>query len=275
MKDLRCTYSDSTKLAVTGSTGFIGKTIIKASNAVDFKATPFLDLPKSCVIIHCAADMSNSKESLSINLENDLALVEDAVFKNNKIIYLSSNNIYSKALNCRVQDLPQMTDYYSGAKIFGEILLTKMPKSNYCSVRVADVFGLGQKHGNFFKSIEHSVRAKQPINLIGLGLKVRSYIHVDELAKFLLFIYKKMLRNSDNPNIINCCYHDSLNLFEIASLVSKYTKLELKLVKNISETQILDFRTIVPGSFLDYDFLYSSFETALKNYIIQIQNSVG
>ena len=275
MKDLRCIYSETKKLALTGSTGFVGKAIINMSYALDFKAISFLELPTSCVIIHCAADMSGLKESFINNVENDLVLIEDAISKNNKIIYLSTNNIYSKTLNCRVQDKPLMTDYYSGSKIVGEILLTKMVPSNYCSIRVADVFGVGQKHGNFFRSIENSIRTKSPINLMGSGLKLRSYIHVEELAKFLLFIYQKMLKNHDNPNIINCCYRDSLNLLEIADLVSKYAKLEIKLLPSSSKIQTPDIRTMIPGPFLDYNFLYSSFETALKSYITQVQNFKG
>lgn len=45
-------------------------------------------------------------------------------------------------------------------------------------LRIGDVFGMNQKHGNFFKNIENSIRNELPLKLYGEGLKVQKFMFI-------------------------------------------------------------------------------------------------
>lgn len=267
--DLRCAYSPSLQIAITGATGFIGKGIIRASDATDFHYVTADKVPHGAVFIHCSADLTPSRESLIGNLERDLWLI-DQIKTHRGLIYASSNNVYSYALNCRIDELPRCNDYYSASKVLGEKLIQDMAQTPFCLVRIADVFGVGQRHGNLFRAIEQAVAQKTCLKKYGYGLKRRSYIYEPELALLFLFLAKKILRGENIPTIINACYQETPTVAEIIEMVGRLSGLPLEHIALDQDSSSMDVRTMIPGPFMDYKFHYASLAEAMKAYVASI-----
>ena len=271
MRNLRCFYSKKLNKAITGSTGFIGNSIIATSKA-DFCPVDFVQLPNDVVVIHCASDLSNSRESLLINLDLDSYIIEEVNKRHIGLVYLSSNNVYPLATHCKISEPLTISDYYSASKTLGESMVSGMLKKRYSIIRVADVFGKEQRHGNFFKALEHSIFNNQSIDLIGPGLKLRSYIYIRELANFLLHTARGILAKHEMPVITNLCYEDSMTLKEIAEFVIGQTQGKINHIEPSGDNYTsVDVRTMVPGPFIYYKFLWPSFKDALLHYINTLQ----
>jgi len=267
--DYRCFYSERLNLAVTGASGFIGSGIIKSDDT--FIAIKIEDLPQGVVIIHLSADLSNDKQSFIKNIEMDLGLI-DLINHNHKgLIYASGNNVYPFGLNFKIHSNPSFNDYYSASKIVGEQLIEAFLKVPYVLVRIGDVFGVGQRHGNFFKSIENSVRNKSSLKLYGKGMKLRNYIYQPELCSFLVYLSELINRNTYFPNRVNACFPNPISIQDIVLTIQGMTNLDIEHIFIEDDHSNLDVRTMISGPFSDYSFKWPTFEDAIRDYITQIK----
>ena len=266
--DLRCKYSPTLKLAITGATGYIGQNLIKLLSGNDFFPVPIEDIPNGAVIIHLAADVSNNREAMLTNIALDSLVLEIANARHRGLVYGSSNNVYPYALSCRVNELLRSNDYYSASKIFGERLIADQGKLPSLTLRIADVFGVGQRHGNFFKAIENSIRTKTPLKQFGSGLKRRSFIHVAELCTQIEYIAKNYFEDGtpSTNTAINVCYSDPASVEEILAIVSGISGVPVHRVEIGNDNSAQDFRTMQSSALYGYRPLWKGFRDALCSY---------
>jgi len=272
--NLRCKYSAGYRIAVTGSTGYVGSKFLESFETSDFVETDFTQLPAGSLIVHLAANMNNTGSALSENTLIDTLVLEQVNEKHRGLIYASTNNVYPYALNCRTGDKLRCNDYYSASKVFGEKLFEDLIRVPFVSVRIADVFGVGQKHGNFFKAIEQGIRQKSSLAQYGAGLKRRTYVHITELVQLLKWIATDGFDLASTTRVLNTGYPDSASIAEIVALAAELTGLEV-INKHIeTDLSAFDVRTMQPTILPGYAPQWSSFKSAFAGYVEEINLQV-
>lgn len=266
--DLRCHYSSRLRLAVTGATGFIGRAVV-GDPSHGFTTCGFADVPDDSVIVHLAAVVASKRSDAAINVSIDLWVFEEVQRRHAALVYASTNNVYPFAVDCRTDGETRCNDFYSASKVFGERLIFDALSKPFSIVRIADVFGKGQRHGNLFRAMEKAIRAREPLHKIGLGLKRRSYIYAPELASLLLDVAIRLRRGETVPLCINACYPDSLSVGELVEMVGRMADLPVDQIE-VRDTEIgawADIRTMRPGPFGAYKLRWPTLQAALASYI--------
>lgn len=271
MRDI-CYFSKS-KFILTGFNGYIGSQLaqfllkhINGENCILGKIEDFVS-EASCVI-HLGASVEPNLQSLKNNLITDIELLE--IVNNAKIplLYASSNNIYPFKSYCEGDDY-FVNDCYSASKIFGEQIIENFIQVPYIFLRIGDVFGSDQKHGNFFKNIENSIKHNLPLKLYGEGLKVRSYIYIEELCNMILFCTNNVIKYDGAK--FNLANKEDANLKTIIEYIAKKTELAIQKYDYDLQKEINDYRTMKVNLPLEYTYKYDSFWLAIDNYIKQIK----
>jgi nucleoside-diphosphate-sugar epimerase len=274
MLDLRCFYSDELRIAVTGGTGYVGQEVIAASGH-SFRRIAFDDVPDGAVVIHCAAIVAASPTSLVQNVEIDAAVVEAVNQRHAGLVYASTNNVFPLGLNHRAETPPTFLDYYGAGKAFGEMLVRNLGRKPFCIARIGDVFGAGQRHGNFFRAIEAALRDRTPLKLFGEGQKLRSYIYNPELGRMLLHFASEIASGADVPATVNVCYPDPMTVREIVTLVAERSALAIEPVAMANDQSAKDIRTMVPGPLGNYTFAWPTFAASLEDYVARCSRTPG
>lgn len=269
--DLRCKYSSSLGVAVTGSTGFIGSRLIDVFGTDDFTAIPFESIESGAFVVHLAADVSPTRDAMLANVAADTWLLERVNKFHRGLIYASSNNVYPYALDCRIDELQRCNDYYAASKIIGEKIVSDWSKVPTVSVRIADVFGIGQRHGNFFKAIEQALSSGMPLKQYGRGLKRRTYIHVQELAEMLKYIALNSFCSSGRGSALNLGYADSASVSEILDMVAMVSGSEIVQVPIDLDNSDTDIRSMHTSTLYGYKPRWVSFRAALEAYVHEAQ----
>lgn len=187
-------------------------------------------------IFHMAADpevrtgFSDPKLAFEQNINNTYQLLENIrKSKIKQIIFASSSVVYGEP-----EIIPTPESYgplfpisiYGGTKLACEGLI-----SSYCNnygikgtiVRFANVVGSRAKHGVIWDFIQKLKINEKELQVLGNGKQTKSYIHVNDCVKGLLFSTKNTEKNIDVFNLGN---FDMINVLDIASIVCKIMNLE-------------------------------------------------
>ena len=159
----------------------------------------FLKKNKISKIIHLGWKMENNNEAIYDNIEalNNLLKASEEV-QVEKIIFTSTNNVYGTELNGNSFSEEDKTNLdennkYGISKYLGEELVKYSMNEKACIVRIADVYGPNQNHGNLMKGIISNLENKKNIQLYGEGKRERDYIYIDDVIRGLEFIYENNL----------------------------------------------------------------------------------
>lgn len=269
--DVRCFYNETLKIAITGGTGFIGQHLINALGVSSFVRKDLAIITEPMVIIHCAAMVDYKYSCLLENAAIDNFVFETAKKQQHKILYCSTNNVYPMAQSCGIHTNVKANEYYSLSKINGEMLLRDIYKIPYGIIRIGDVFGRGQKHGNFFKALESSLSQNKPLNLYGSGLKIRNYIYVDELVNYIIYLTHKLHNNELAAFTTNAAYTEAVSVAEIVNYIHQKTNLPINLVPVDNDQSHKDLRTLDMRELFGYEFKYKDMWGALDHYISECQ----
>jgi nucleoside-diphosphate-sugar epimerase len=136
-------------------------------------------------------------------------------------------------------------------------------------LRIADVFGVGQKHGRFFSELIDAALHKRSFTLFGSGAKTRSYIGVEDLTRFFL----SLLTNEESGplhKIINVCYDGGISNLTIAKIWSGVFNLEVLQDHRIHEDATT--RIMIPGPGLT--LVQENVEDAIRRHFVSIKESI-
>ncbi|MCO4888770.1 NAD-dependent epimerase/dehydratase family protein [Cupriavidus sp. WGtm5] len=268
LTDLRCFYSAADRVAVTGGTGFIGNAFIAQSEPGSFLPCKFEALPPNAIVLHLAAAVQNDRSAAAQNFANDLWVIEEIRTKHAGLIYASTNNVYPFGIDCRIDAATRCNDYYSTSKVIAEKVVRDTVCKPYSIVRIADVFGAGQRHGNLFRAIEKSLVERDALRKYGVGLKRRSYIYAPELVAMLWYVVTSIRNDMPIPDCFNACYEDSASVAEIIDQISMLSGLPVKNVDHAGpEASWRDIRTMVAGPLHGYTYKWPGFRDALADYV--------
>ena len=172
------------KFLITGSNGYVGEylnQILEKSNELMVLATrsdfevlninqirEFVKEKQITHVIHLAASVSNenSKELFNTNIIGLYNLLK--VCKENNVkhfTFASGNNVYGIYKDSSyVEEDNIYTDsnnYYGISKYVGKLLVRDFCKQNnigFANVRIGDIYGPYQKHGNLLKTIVQNIK---------------------------------------------------------------------------------------------------------------------
>ena len=255
-------------ILITGSEGYIANNLIKNGIIVDIGAEEH----KPSLVIHLAARPENSLAAYLSNIEADTAVLHYCEINNLPLLYISGNNVYPLELNCsEATNWSYNNDLYPLSKIHTEsLLIKKMPRVKFIILRVADVFGANQRHGNFFRAMAKSIRERRPLTLYGDGSKIRSYIYIKELVSIMEYFSTRFAMNQNE--VFNVCYNESPSIKDIVELLSQLTGLPVE--RKDYPNNKSDVRTMTNDKLRQsgYEF-HSNFMTALQDFIKELTNN--
>ena len=209
-------------LLITGGTGYIGSKLVqqlkrkhKFIYSVGFKELNLLNYEevlnffrknKINEVIHLGwkIDYENKNSVIYDNLEslnNLIKACEKVEIK--KFIFVSGNNVYgtNASKNGFLEEGILNVDKnnkYGISKYIGEKLVSYILQEKSCIVRIADVYGPNQNHGNLIKGIISNIENKENLKLYGEGKRQRDYIYIDDVIQGLEFIYENNLKGVYN-----------------------------------------------------------------------------
>ena len=155
-------------------------------------------------VIHLGWSMENENKAIYDNTEALINLIRACeLVEVKKFIFASTNNVYGTSVDSCLfseNDIPKPDDAnkYGISKYIGEKLINYTLKEKSCIIRIADVYGSGQTHGNLIKAIISNVENKENLKLYGKGERERDYIYIDDVIRGIEFIYENNLTGTYN-----------------------------------------------------------------------------
>lgn len=209
----------------------------------------------------------------AVNIQEEAALYEANIVGLYRLLYVcgscgvrhftfaSSNVVYSleetSAHSTEDTCSPDPDNLYAVSKYAGELLV-----SDYCAahgmkwanVRIADIYGPGQKYGNLVLAAVNSAAAGETLKLYGMGVRRRDYIYITDVARGLSFISTHEM--SGNINLGTGIGTSVAELVSLAAELSiklhrKDCKIQQVTTKNEDISQIwLDVKPLKAAGFI-------------------------
>ncbi len=260
------------KILLTGANGYIGHFVsnrlselnidfvIATRDSFDYdnlsSIRKYWEMENISHVIHLAGSVSNDKsnELFNINIWGLYNLLMVCIEKKvSHFTFVSSNNVYgSNKEEFEETDKlqPNWTNIYGLSKYVGELIVSDFcgfHNLNFANVRVADVYGPGQRHGNLMKTIVYSIANNKPLVMHGQGKRKRDYIYVEDVADGLIHIATNCLEGEYNLgtgvgttveqllNIANSIYENKLDI-QYKTLEDEDTSTVVLNIRKLSDT---------------------------------------
>ena len=227
--------------------------------------------------------------------------VINAAHKNkiNKIIFLGSSCIYPREDLRKIREddiltgkLEMTNEPYAVAKISGIKMcesFNRQYNTDYRSLMPTNMFGPGD---NYHKLNSHVMAAlirkfiiayrkkHKSVVVWGSGKPKREFLYIDDFASASIYLAKMSKKKyhsfvPERLNLVNIGYGKDFTIKHIAELIKKYVGYKGKIVfdktkKDGVQKKLLDNRLIRKLGWKPNE----KFETALKNYIINIRDKI-
>ena len=269
--DLRCYYDSERGVYITGGTGFVGQNLISKLGVNNFfKKKELKTVNPNETVVHLASNIKDDRQAMLDNISMDSYVIDIMRDSGAKLIYASTNNVYTKTLNCVESDVKKSSDYYSLSKMIGEKMIEERLSDNVLIMRLADVFGSGQKHGNFFRVIENSIKSRCNLIKYGAGTKLRTYLYISDLVEYITIYLNRDLKGG-GVHVENVGYQNSKSISEIIDFIASYESLGIDYI-DCQECERNDLRTMKIADSVINKFTNRDFEEALSSYIRNIKD---
>jgi GDP-L-fucose synthase len=225
----------------------------------------------------------------------------NAAHKNkiNKLIFLGSSCIYPRQDFRKIREIDILTgklemtnEPYAVAKISGIKMcesFNRQYNTDYRSLMPTNMFGPGD---NYHKLNSHVMAAlirkfiiayrkkHKSVVVWGSGKPKREFLYIDDFASASIYLAKMSKRKyhsfvPERLNLVNIGYGKDFTIKHIAELIKKYVGYKGKIVfdktkKDGVQKKLLDNRLIRKLGWKPKE----KFETALKNYIVNIRDKI-
>lgn len=256
--------SSGEKVLVLGSQGFIGKKLIEALTASDFKvegvSSKDIDLidPKSVaplaekimecdhvVMLSCLTpDKGKGTDVLMQNLFM-AKHVCDALKSQEKlphVVYFSSDSVYSFEDSLIHEGmLTSPSDLYGAMHRMRELMFLEVAAENLAIMRPTLVYGSGDSHNSYGPNrFRREAFKEKSITLFGAGEDTRAHIYIDDLVKLTILILE-----NNSVGTLNAAPDESITYGSLADLISSCSeeKIEIKSKPRAAEPNHRYFET--------------------------------
>ena len=244
------------KIGLTGSTGSLGKTIIK--NNSKFLIRFFKDDIRNRkkvfrwvndndfdVVIHLAATVpikevnKNPNKAKAINFIGTKNLVDACIKKNIKWFFFASTSHVYKSSKKKISEksLKKPISYYGQTKLWAERYIAKkfkFAKIEYCIGRIFSTTNKNQKKNYLVPDLKYKIKnSKKEIILNNLN-HYRDFISMDDISKIIFVLCEKRFNG-----ILNLGSGNGLFLKDIATVIAKKYKKEVFFSDNKKITYLI------------------------------------
>lgn len=231
-------------IAITGSSGFIGRHLLtkldslnikytvldrKKCNLLDSKSLRNFVLNKEVVVHLAGANRDTDFNLVKVNTLGTMGLLEAMTQygkKGAKIVLASSFQVYKPILTQDFIDekvLPLPASTYSFSKLFAEQLVAHYNQRHGLKgvvFRMANVYGPGGKpfYNSVIATFVHLIKSGRPITIHGNGSQARDFIFVGDAVRAFL---KAIDYELDGIEVFNICSGKLFSLKEIVGLLQQ------------------------------------------------------
>lgn len=237
--------TDKTKVLVTGSSGFVGRHLVRRLSAAGFECVEFDILnsddilnvsylmaePAADIVIHLAAKtgVSNAFETpYELYHDNYLAtlnILEYCRVKNAKKIVLSSSYLYGEPRYLPVDEVHPLSikNPYGRSKLFSEQLCAA-----YCedygiqgvSLRNFNIYGVGQSDEFLIPTIARQIVSNSEVIKVRDLEPKRDFVYVEDVVNAFL---KCVDKSFDRFEVFNIGSGEAYSVLEIIEIMFKIT----------------------------------------------------
>ena len=253
-------------IAVTGSTGFVGRHLVNAIKKYEgikaipltrgrepgfFSVTEYSESPSADILIHLAQcntrQMASKKETT-----RSIQLIESLVDKNYKtFLYVSSGTVYGdqSAAAHHPSEKVAVEDEYTRMKLLSEEAVLK--SAGGVVVRPSNIYGLGMSELNVMSAIFNQLNNKGPTKLRESS-SVRDFIWIDDVIDAIIRLALRKHQLMDCMNIYNVSSGVGISIEELAKKINTLAMKDRKRV--VTQTHfskpsclVLDSRETING----------------------------
>jgi len=266
------------KLLITGASGFIGKNFLSyiednhlldlmdiillsskcdgshicvPHNNYNFTKEDFLSqgITEINVVLHlgaftpkCGSQADNIQLSFS-NIKNTLHLLQNLPAKPNKIVFISTLDVYSDSSIIDEETMPNPSSLYGWSKLFCEKLISQYAKENgidYQILRIGHIYGPGEE--NYQKLIPLTIcrilNNEDPV-IFTDGSELRSFLYIFDCCKAIW----KAITLTEMPGPINIVSKHGESVKNIVKLLIDISgkKLSIQILNQPIQTRDLLF----------------------------------
>jgi len=287
-------------LLITGTTGFIGKNILKLielnfenkfnivllssrvhskyktiqHKSYTFKKDDFINMNIKTIdiVLHIGAftpksgDEANDIEKSNSNIFNTKYLIDNLPNIPSKFIFLSTIDVYGKIDNI-IDEKANTTplSMYGWSKLYCEKLIENWADKNNVIIqilRVGHIYGKGEEEYKKVIPITISkIKKEENPKIYGTGKELRSFLHVNDVCSFIF----KSISLYKYEGVINLCSSKSYSIKEIIEMLIAISnkRLEIDYIENKNSTLDFIFNTEKMNKLLGYEIV--DIEKGLEN----------
>lgn len=231
------------KILIVGSSGFLGKNLLKelqeskkesenlftlnrsfpkqlASNK-EFCWGNLDQLPEDIEIVfllaaHIPYGRMNETSTELIEANIELPLKIKNKFPNAKIVFASSVGVYGTPLTLPITEAHPFNspNAYGESKIKAEVIIQE--HKDFSILRFSSLYGPGMKKVTFLPQIINSAIINKQISIYGSGERSQDYLHIKDAVQACLFAALEK-----NNNLINVASGKSFSNLQIAQIIQK------------------------------------------------------
>lgn len=242
------------KIVITGSTGFLGTSLVKRlkKENISFlffdrkkhnflKPETFTDLIKDAdVIFHLAAAVDQTKEGFDFNITStkNLLNLTSQVAPNCRIIFASSFAVYKQPEKGQTIDEKfnlEPRNSYGLSKLKCEQLLNSNNRVASISLRFSNIYGPSSKPNNHsvIANFINQIKSGQVVNILGDGTQERDFLYIDDAVEALILAAQV---KEIKKRALNICSMEQVSIIQLISMIEavlgKNARREFKIAKN-------------------------------------------
>ena len=243
-------------IGITGSTGGLGKQILKSKGNINFicyegdirsklKIKKWFKKYEFDAIFHLAAIVPikevnrNKKKALEINFKGTKDIVNEVLkYKIKWFFFSSTSHVYSstkKKISEKFKTKP-VSFYGATKKLAEDYIIKKFKKSsvNYCIGRIFSISNKSQKKNFLIPDLKKKIQGGKNIVLLKNLNHYRDFISTQDLSKIIIYLYKKKFKGT-----INLGTGEAIHLQKIAEILAKKYKKKIKFKNNKHPTYLI------------------------------------
>ena len=244
------------RIGLTGSTGSLGKIILKNNKKINFccfkgdirdrsKVFDWFKKNNIIAIIHLAAIVpikrvnDDKNKAKKINYHGTKNIV-DACLKNKiKWFFFSST---SHVYNSSIKKIPETAkikpiSFYGQTKLLGENYIIKKFNSSkipYCIGRIFSTTNKNQKKNYLVPDLKNRIKKVKKIIVLKNLNHYRDFISMEDIAKIIFVLFKKNF-----CGILNIGTGNGIHLKDIAISIGKKYRKKIKFIDNNKKTYLV------------------------------------